>query len=166
MPILNPAGISNDEYKEALILSLRANHLLAENPAMAKYIIDATLDFENSGVFDKEVDGKVDYRVMSTTAHVVLTEKTILSKAMTKSQLKENAGVVIALLFTSRQENEGAWEATYLVSARENLAKFFDALSKWTPPAQTEAPKLSEVPPHSFVIPTSAFPEISPDYPL
>jgi hypothetical protein len=34
--LLNPYGISNDEYKEALTLSLRANHLIAEDSMAAQ----------------------------------------------------------------------------------------------------------------------------------
>jgi hypothetical protein len=166
VPFLNPAGVSSDEYKEALTLSLRANHLLAADPMTAKYRIDATVDFDHSGIFDKQVDARVDYRLSSNATHDVLLDKTIHSTATTKSPLKEKAGVVVALLFTSQSENEGAWEATYLASARENLAEFFAALAMWTPPASTVAPKTSETSPRRFVIPSAVFPNLSSGHAL
>lgn len=98
-----------------------------------------TVDFERSGIFDKEVDGKVDYRLLSNVTHDVLFEQTIESKATTKSRLEENAGPVVALLFTNRQDNDAAWRATYVRSAHDNLDRFFDALSKWTPLAKADA---------------------------
>lgn len=156
VPILDPYGISNEEYKEALTLSLRANHLLAENPQTAKYRIDATLDFDRSGIFDKEVDADIDYRLLSNATLDVLFEKKIQSKATSKSPLKEKAGVVVALLFTSKQEIGAEWQADFLVAARDNLTKFFDVLSSWTPPSKAEAP-VSEARPHGLVVPSCAF---------
>src|ERR1700749_3356253 len=65
--ILNPNGISGDQYGDALSRSLRANQLLADDPSTAKYLIDAKLDFDLSGIFEKHVDTTVAYRVLSTT---------------------------------------------------------------------------------------------------
>jgi hypothetical protein len=134
VPLLDPTDVSNEEFTKALTLSLRANHLLAEDSLAAKYRIDAALDYDRSGIFDKQVDTKVDYRLVSNRTDAALWETTIQSTATNKSLLKEKAGVVIALLFTSRSENLGEWEATALASARQNLTKFFDALSTWAPP--------------------------------
>jgi hypothetical protein len=151
VPILDPSGITNDEYKDALTLSLRANHLLAENLQTAKYHIDVVLDFDRSGIFDKEVDATIDYRLLSNATHEVVFEKKIQSTATTKSQLKENAGVVVALLFTSRQDNDAAWKATFFVAARDNLRRFFDTLLSWTPPSAPQSP-VSETLPHGLVV--------------
>jgi hypothetical protein len=147
IPLLDPFGISNEQYKDALILSLRANHLLAEDPQTAKYRIDVTLDFDRSGIFDKEVDANIDYRLFSNPTQVPVFEKKIQSTATTKSELKEHAGVVVALLFTRRDDNNAAWKATALVAARDNLGQFFDALLGWTPPGAPQSPVSDWLPP-------------------
>jgi hypothetical protein len=80
---LDFAGVSDNEFKDALAKSLAAKSLLAANPGTARYRVDAAIDFNsNRGFSGATVSGTATYTITSVADNRQVYNNTIPSSSM------------------------------------------------------------------------------------
>jgi hypothetical protein len=127
--LINPDGISDNEFKEALGKSLQARSLLTANGGNVRYRVDAVMDLTYHTAWNSTpVDGTITYTIYRLTDNQKVFEQKIQSGFAGEHQ-NIALGVV---LFGGSAVNNGHRYA-YEKVATDNLASFIGTLNSWAP---------------------------------
>jgi hypothetical protein len=125
-----------EEFRDGLKASLYINELLAIDATDARYRVDLEVNFTASGVFERQVDTTVHYRVVALSSNETVIDKTIQSS---DTQAWEGRGPVAAILLDRPIDVATNGQRVHFNSERNNIEMFFQELSHWKPPPSTGA---------------------------